>query len=92
MYFAERVVHQALAVFQVRVHQRQGTLDVTCFQGLDHGVMAANRAAQVFYLNLSSSARELTLGFRATPRIALYNAARFHDEPTGSDPHAVIRC
>ena len=54
--------------------------------------LRANRAAQVFYCNLSSSARELTLGFKPTLPVVAYDFERFHDEPAGSHPHAVIRC
>ena len=54
--------------------------------------LRANRAAQVFYVKLSSPARELTRGVRASRPVVLYHAACFHHEPTGSDTHAVIRC
>ena len=54
--------------------------------------LRANRAAQVFYLNLPSSAREVTLGFKPALPIVAYNIAGLHLEPLDFDPHPVIRC
>jgi len=54
--------------------------------------LRANRAAHVFYLNLSSSVREFALGFKPVFPIVAYNVANLHIEPSASDPHAVIRC
>lgn len=54
--------------------------------------LRANRAAQVFHLNLSSSARELTPGFKAAPPVVVNNVSSFHVEPMVSDPQPVIRC
>jgi hypothetical protein len=53
--------------------------------------LRANRAAQVFYLNLSSSAREVTLGFKAALYIVTYKIAGLI-EPLVFGPHPVIRC
>jgi hypothetical protein len=53
--------------------------------------LRANRAAHVFYLNLSSTAGEATLGFKAALSIVTYNIAG-HIEPLVFGPHPVIRC
>jgi len=54
--------------------------------------LRANRAAQVFHLNLSSSARELTLGLKAALPIVVCDVSSFHVESLVSDPHPIIRC
>jgi hypothetical protein len=54
--------------------------------------LRANRSAQIFYSNLSSSAREVTLGSKPALPIVAYNIATPHVEPLASDADPVIRC
>ena len=54
--------------------------------------LRANRAVQVFYLNLSSTAREVTPGFGAALPIVVYSIAGLHTAPLAFDADPVIRC